>query len=386
MNVSRKDQREGPMRTSTLLSGVAALATAAASLYGCSHAEGVNSLPATGNLARHETRFAVPEKKQVKIEEFRDLPRYGSYYYPTALTAGSDGQLWIADDVDQDIGDSAVARVATSGKRTRTYYYYASATPSFLGIAEGSDRAYWLTDWADGLIIRLTTQGMMTRFPVKDSDLSDIVAGPDGALWFDEGDAVGRITTKGRLTIYATSRRDPAGLRRTTYLDDLGVQDITVGPDGALWFTNKNANAVGRITTAGKLTEYTSGISAGAGLTSIASGADGALWFTEMNGGRIGRITTSGKVTEYSSGITPGEQPVGIAGGSDNAMWFTEYEGYSSYTDAKIGRITLHGKITEYSNLDPSSGPTAIIQGPDHNMWFVEYVADRLGRVDLSGN
>ena len=108
---------------------------------------------------------------------------------------------------------------------------------------------------------------------------------------------------------------------------DLGVQDITVGPDGALWFTQKSKNAIGRITTAGKITEYTQGISAGADLTSIAPGPDGALWFTEMSGGRIGRITTKGSVTEYASGITEGEQPVGIAAGPDGAMWFTEYEG-----------------------------------------------------------
>jgi streptogramin lyase len=322
----------------------------------------------------------LPAIKHVKIEEFSDLPGGSAYYFPTALTAGSDGQLWIADDVDQDYGESAVARVSTSAKLTRTYYYYNSASPAFEGIAQGSDGAYWLTDWADGVIVRLSTHGKMKKYAVKgNSDLSDIVAGPDGALWFAQGDSVGRITTTGRITIYGTRAR------QTTYLDDLGVEDITVGPDGALWFTKKSGNAIGRITTAAKLTEYTQGISAGAGLTSIAPGPDGALWFTEMSGGRIGRITTKGSVTEYTSGISENEQPVGIAAGPDGAMWFTEYEGKYAYYGAKIGRITMRGRVTEYSNISSTSGPTAIVQGPDRNMWFVETSADKLGRVDLAG-
>jgi streptogramin lyase len=34
------------------------------------------------------------------------------------------------------------------------------------------------------------------------------------------------------------------------------LQQIVAGPDGALWFTEKGANNVGRITTAGQITEF----------------------------------------------------------------------------------------------------------------------------------
>jgi len=36
-----------------------------------------------------------------------------------------------------------------------------------------------------------------------------------------------------------------------------GPQSITAGPDGALWFTENGGNKIGRITTAGAVTEYT---------------------------------------------------------------------------------------------------------------------------------
>jgi virginiamycin B lyase len=101
-------------------------------------------------------------------------------------------------------------------------------------------------------------------------------------------------------------------------------------------------------------------------------------------GGRIGRITTDGKVTEYSRGITPTEEPVDLAAGPDGAMWFTEFESYGSYQirASKIGRIAMNGKIHEYSRgIDSNAEPTTITQGPDGNMWFVETFADKTGRV-----
>jgi virginiamycin B lyase len=64
-----------------------------------------------------------------------------------------------------------------------------------------------------------------------------ITGGPDGALWFTNGDSIGRITTTGRFTGFASSRISrPAG--------------ITAGPDGAMWFANNGNNSIGRITTA----------------------------------------------------------------------------------------------------------------------------------------
>jgi virginiamycin B lyase len=63
---------------------------------------------------------------------------------------------------------------------------------------------------------------------------------------------------------------------------------ITVGPDGALWFTENSSGKIGRITTAGIITDEFPGASSPKG---IVAGPDGALWFTEEVG-NIGRITT----------------------------------------------------------------------------------------------
>src|SRR4051794_25826071 len=71
---------------------------------------------------------------------------------------------------------------------------------------------------------------------------------------------------------------------------------IASGPDGALWFTEA-ADKIGRITTAGVVTEYALPASASPLYPyRITAGPDGAMWFTERYGNRIGRITTSGMI------------------------------------------------------------------------------------------
>src|SRR5579864_5791644 len=68
----------------------------------------------------------------------------------------------------------------------------------------------------------------------------------------------------------------------------------------------------------------------------ITAGPDGALWFTEIYGDRIGRITTAGVITEYLV-PTAHSLPWGIAAGPDGALWFTEN---NVYRGNKVGRIT----------------------------------------------
>src|SRR5262249_51154861 len=74
--------------------------------------------------------------------------------------------------------------------------------------------------------------------------------------------------------------------------------EMTIGPDGNLWFTESAANKIGRITRMGVLTEFPVP-TASSGLAQIATGPDGNLWFTENSASKIGQITPSGTITEF---------------------------------------------------------------------------------------
>jgi hypothetical protein len=184
-------------------------------------------------------------------------------------------------------------------------------------------------------------------------------------LWFTEpAGRIGRITTAGVVAEFSTGI-SPGAV-------PIG---IVAGPDGNLWFVEGNGNRIGQITVSGVVTEFSSGITANAGLQYITAGPDGNLWFTEFNGDRIGRITPSGVVTEFSAGIT-GQGVYGVAKGPDGNLWFTEFSGNA------IGRITPSGVVTEFrTGLTAGAAPLGVIAGPDGNLWFAEFFGDRIGRI-----
>lgn len=69
------------------------------------------------------------------------------------------------------------------------------------------------------------------------------------------------------------------------------------GPDGNLWFTARQASAIGKITPSGTVTLYTN-----ANINrprAITAGPDGNLWFTSHDNDRIGKITTAGAITVF---------------------------------------------------------------------------------------
>ncbi|MCA1581913.1 MAG: hypothetical protein LC796_11080 [Acidobacteria bacterium] len=95
----------------------------------------------------------------------------------------------------------------------------------------------------------------------------------------------------------------------------------------------------------------------------IAGGPDGNVWFTGYNGARVGRITPLGVVTEFTTGITAGAQSRGITAGPDGNMWFTEQTGN------RIARITIAGAPvptptpTVTGTPPPTSTPSPTVTG-----------------------
>src|SRR5262249_42907651 len=92
---------------------------------------------------------------------------------------------------------------------------------------------------------------------------------------------------------------------------------ITTGPDGALWFVNNNN--IGRITTAGVITEFAIP-TVNSGPIAIKMGPDGALWFTELQTGKIGRLAlTTVNSHDFNA---DGKSDVAVADGSGNrGVW-----------------------------------------------------------------
>jgi virginiamycin B lyase len=201
-------------------------------------------------------------------------------------------------------------------------------------------------------------------------------------LWFTETGAnkIGRITTAGVITEFPipTANSQPNG--------------ITTGPDGNLWFaetgTGPGLGGIGRMTTEGVFTEYRLGLTQSQPY-GITSGPGGALWYTatERNGNRVGSITTNGQVAEFLDGSPPGNigVPFNIAAGPDRALWFAECAPQAlPCTNAEVARVTWEGNFTQY----PAAGVSAygITVGPDGALWFTDSGAtNKIGRITTAG-
>src|SRR2546422_6852 len=215
-----------------------------------------------------------------------------------------------------------------------------------------------------------------------DGGPTSIIAGRDGNLWFTErfGNKIGRIApTSGLITEFCQvlTAGNPSGITGSP-------RGITVGPDGNIWFAEVSG-VIGRITSAGVITEFASDLIRDSGPFAITAGRDGNLWFTEDSGNKIGRITPAGVITEFplppNLNCPPNgsNSPLGITAGPDGNLWFTESCGN------KVGRITPTGDITEFAVATPGSGPMGITVGADGNLWFTESNSNKIGRVVFAG-
>jgi streptogramin lyase len=107
------------------------------------------------------------------------------------------------------------------------------------GIAIGPEGDAWVAMYDADAIDRIAPDGARTRFPLPaGSEPYDLVLGPDGAFWIlEQGNAkIGRMTTAGVVTNeYAV----PSG--------ETGQSGITVGPEGNIWFTDTEMGEIGRL-------------------------------------------------------------------------------------------------------------------------------------------
>jgi streptogramin lyase len=215
------------------------------------------------------------------------------------------------------------------------------------------------------------------RLPVPDVTPVGVTAGPSNSVWFAEnaGDAVGRIDSAGKVTEFPL----PLTAQKTVG----GAQAIVQGPDHALWFTDVSVDVprVGRIDPAtGKLKMWA--VPASLGLlggefTDLTVGPDGALWIAANAGGVLVRVTTAGVFKSYP---TAGTAPYALTTGPDKALWFTDS------ATGMIGRLVpATGAVTTYpapsaTTATPDLG--GITVGPDKALWFTEPGAGKIGRID----
>ncbi|HEY2719638.1 MAG TPA: hypothetical protein VGI52_08410 [Solirubrobacteraceae bacterium] len=115
---------------------------------------------------------------------------------PTSTTPGPDGNVWFTD---QYFGQRAIGRVTPSGAITEFTQGLSESLP--VDITAGEDGNLWVAQAMPGGIARVTPAGAITEFSdglnsLSGADGDQIVSGPDRNLWFSdlgEPKAIGRV-------------------------------------------------------------------------------------------------------------------------------------------------------------------------------------------------
>ena len=155
-----------------------------------------------------------------------------------------------------------------------------------------------------------------------------------------------------------------------------GLGRITTAPNGDMWFVESDKNKVGRITTAGAISEYTlPPTTTGEGIVKdLEVDAAGNVWVVYDSGWRVVRFHPSNPAGGYGWVYAdPYGEEVRVG---PNATWVT-----MSYDDDGIVRIT-----GDTSTWDPNAPECdgALGRGRDGLMWCQQF--DRLIRVNAAGN
>ncbi len=162
--------------------------------------------------------------------------------YPEGITSGPDGNLWFTE-----LGNPGeIGRRNLDGSITEFPLPPSGSNPN--DITAGPDGNLWFIEAnytkTDNMIVRITLKGALTEFILPPQTTlpfnhpAHIVTGRDDNLWFTEPgtNEIVRMTTAGALTYYPLTSTGS------------GVDDITSDRDGNLWFTEPPVGQIGRLT------------------------------------------------------------------------------------------------------------------------------------------
>jgi streptogramin lyase len=231
------------------------------------------------------------------------------------IAVGPDGNLWFTEG-----GRPKIGRITPGGQITEFDLPNPDASPE--AIAAGPDGNLWFTEFRGGRVGRITPGGEIAEFPLGDA--YGIASGPDGNLWLTGSTTISRLATDGT----STSFRLPPSIEYPG--------EIVAGPDGALWFGfnsrfgTGSIPGLGRIATDGQLSQAP--VPGGRQTFALSSGPFDSVWYSN-GGGRIGWIMP-GVVTGDPACISSCRAPIAdLVEGPDGKLWFAAgVEGGSLFT------------------------------------------------------
>jgi sugar lactone lactonase YvrE len=174
------------------------------------------------------------------------------------------------------------------------------------------------------------------------------------------GAVVKRATGSGLTFTVYTAGQTPG------FLSTAAAVDLAPDSAGNMWFTDGGTPAIGRISSDGTVSEFTTGLPQGAEPYSIVAGPDGNMWFSDYRGVALGEVTSDGTITEYSASQYTNSKAMGIAIGKNGEPWIV---GFGS--QPLLAYLNASGTIAAQQLPTLMTPRGALTTDAKGNLWFV---------------
>jgi virginiamycin B lyase len=296
-----------------------------------------------------------------------------------------EGRLWF--------GEMGVNALAVFDPRTHTFRQIMPphGRSGIMGVQVASDDTIWFAEQYSNYIGRyFPTTGRFQIYPLPWLTIPDpsnpghttsLPSGPNdlafdthGNLWFTEfnADMLGRLDSHtGLIQQYSLSA--------TRSVEKLLPYGITIDPQGMVWFTESSKNSIGRLDPTTGAIHYFTPSDAEAQLMEIASAPDGMIWATAFTPGLLLRLDPrTGNFTSYNAPFT-GSDKSGLYGlmiTPNGDVWVTiSAENVIARLDVAADRFIYYPIPTK------DSLPLGLVMSADHSIWFDD--VDSIGMLRL---
>ncbi len=280
--------------------------------------------------------------------------------FPDHLTVGGDGNVWYSCGLAHVVG-----YIKPDGT-SKTFNTAGVSSHGMSGLTLGPDHNIWFVEFWDNKIGSLSPTGTIRQFKLNQNyGPQGIATGPDHNLWITTFDGyLGRVSpVTGGASWFKHNGE--------------GVQKI-VSWNGALYF--QESDTIGRIETNGAFTgEFH--LPHHGNLTDITVGPDGNLWFTEQHNNStasdfVGYLTPAGGIREIPFAASNGDPGHITAAGDGNL-----YVRAGDYLEG----LHTNGAVFASQYLEFIAGDGSVVQGPSGYVWYAEGVLGKIGEAMVTG-
>ncbi len=349
----------------------------ASSLYLAFFFSNVNSCGVKVGLAR-VSRFQLPSTHFDGVTKFR-LPEER---FPNGIAVASDGSVWFGEQINPGVG-----HLFENGTMIDFTWpiNYSPSTTSIWGVAQWNGRI-WATDSAGNQIVNIdpaTAIVYALKLSTAGAFPYTITVGPDGALWFTElyGSRLGRIDKQCNLTEYPVPTRFGGTPTQVEFENSTHGYYVDAG---------NATSGLGEVLSFGT-TQFApqpiDGTFRPQAATSLALVPNG-LWVAQHESSNLAYYDFRNQAW-YQFPTTPvsyieSTLPYFVAA-NGSMIWFNEH--YAN----RIGAVDAdRGLLTEYSLSNPPANNITEIGnaltfalGKD-KVWFTELTASYVGYLDAS--